>query len=304
MNQIQSLLIVNNDMLWLSIMNGFHLFDHKFIMVWVAVVVVSLAFTSCEDSNMIVLMGNGEPQEDVSPEDSCGPAKSCNTDADCGNRFTCRRSANGESVCREQCSDPGLYRCRCNRQEQCLGDDEAGAYWSETDGCGLLMCSDLDSGVCIKPVCDNEEKICVSRNRMYVCKDGEFVDAECKGICIVTKQRKAKCVDEGDKCEDVQALRCDGNQMSIEECRGRSDYHWAVKWTCGWGQNCEYLYSEEGARIDCALPKCEFNTYQCNKSHHEVQFCKGNAWITIANCHDAKLKCIDGDGIERAHCGQ
>ena len=283
-------------------MNGFHLFDHKFIMMWGMAVVVLLAFTSCEDSNMIVLMGHSDPQGGGVSQEDCGEAVPCKTEADCGNDFSCFGIGGETGVCREKCKVPGAYRCKCGGREQCVGD-ENNAFWVDVGGCGNLTCSEKDGAACIKPVCHEEDTICASYDRMYVCKDGEFVDAECKGICIVTKQGKAKCVDGGDVCKDEGAQRCDDDDV-IEKCSGRNEYHWSPQPPCELGKRCEYLYSESGSRVGCALEKCEFNTYQCDKSHHEVQFCKGNAWFNVANCRDAQLKCIDGKGSERAHCGR
>lgn len=275
-------------------------------------VLLLLVVVSCDESDMLVLMGKeSTPEEPGQFVDSQCKIVECGKNGECGADEICIATGAGK-ICRTKCSETDSFRCHCGGRQTCmLNEGVGGSYWVDADGCrGRRVCSDDDGGACVEPICKDGEKICASSEKLYECVENKFVETTCEGVCVV-KNGESLCVSEQQVIEsDIcgqgknELKRCgldENGGSEIQKCQKKSgSYKWMNDRPCGGGTSCSYLMSVDLVEVKCSVVGCEFNNYQCD-NHDNIQHCIGGQWRTVADCKSVNREC-DYSGTGMPHC--
>lgn len=278
-------------------------------------------FASCEDSNMIVLMGEDDQSEPcvgtdcgVTPQAVC-EKKNCPEDTTCYYVL-----ATGEAICREKCdgSMEGQYRCKNDVQEMCNGEVWIGQPRREGQ-----VCSEKDGCAYIVPNCDldiNENKIAEGstfcKNNMTVlsgdaysfgenailsCENGRYVITKrCDGDnskCAVLvdanlNKIEAHCVNHN-SCENNENRRCSENSNKRDKYTQCNGGEWERQ-SCEEGGNCAYTL--DGVSCVSSQRICEEFEYKCDQDNNRIYYCKDGYWKEFADCSSVNAHCKEANG--------
>ena len=272
---------------------------------------------ACEDSNIIVLMGEDDQSEPcvgtdcgVTPQSVCEKKK-------CPEGTKCYVSMTGEAICREKCdgSMDGQYRCKEDVQEMCNGE-----AWIEHPRSEGQACSEIDGCAYIIPNCVldiNENKIAegstfcknnmtavsgdtysFGENAILSCENGRYVIAKkCDGDnskCAVSvdanlNKIEAYCVDHK-SCKNNEIKRCSENSDKRDKYTQCNISDWNRQ-DCENGKICAYTL--EGVSCVSSQRICEEFEYKCDQEKNIIYYCKDGYWKEFADC-----------GSVGAHCGR